>query len=298
MGRLGPGQEGLNDDMWRIVFLAILLCAIGVAAALTYGARRWDAGVHEIYARLDAARLRPDPAVYHVQELDGLPAPVQAYFRSALNDGQPIIAAVSMEQTGTMNMSQVAEKWRPFTAAERVVTRRPGFDWEAHIKMMPGVSVAVRDAYVSGEGLLHASLFGLFSLANARGTSAVNEGELIRYFAETAWYPTALLPSQGVSWEAVDDTSARATIKDGEITVTMLFRFNDESLIDSVRVETRPRTVGDEAVPTPWEGHWSEYALRDGMHIPLAGEAAWMTPAGAKPYWRGRITNLRYEYAR
>ena len=283
--------------MWRIVFLGILLIALGVAGALTYGARRWDAGVHELYARLDAGRIPHDPVIYHARELEGLPAPVQAYFRAALNDGQPIIAGVSMEHTGTMNMSTVAEKWRPFTASERVITRRPGLDWEAHIKMMPGVSVAVRDAYVSGEGILHATLFGLFSLANTRDTPAVNEGELIRYFAEGAWYPTALLPSQGVSWEAVDDTSAKAKMTDGKITVTMLFRFNDEALIDSVRVEARGRAVGDEVVPTPWEGHWSEYAVHDGMHVPLAGEAAWITPTGAKPYWRGQVTNLRYKYA-
>ena len=38
----------------------------------------------------------------------------------------------------------------------------------------------------------------------------VAQGELMRFFAEAAWYPTALLPSQGVRWQAVDDTSARA----------------------------------------------------------------------------------------
>ncbi|MDI1259506.1 T6SS effector amidase Tae4 family protein [Aquabacterium sp.] len=33
----------------------------------------------------------------------------------------------------------------------------------------------------------------------------------MRYFAEMAWYPTALLPSQGLRREAVDDRSANAT---------------------------------------------------------------------------------------
>jgi len=43
----------------------------------------------------------------------------------------------------------------------------------------------------------HASLFGLISLANWRGTPEVAQGELMRFLAEAAWDPTALLPSQG-----------------------------------------------------------------------------------------------------
>jgi len=33
------------------------------------------------------------------------------------------------------------------------------------------------------------------------------------------------------------------------------------------------------------------------MHVPLDGEVAWLLPKGAKPYWRGRITKLSYEFA-
>src|SRR3712207_6139748 len=68
--------------------------------------------------------------------------------------------------------------------------------------VMPGLPVRVHDAYVAGEGILHASLLGLFPVVDMRGTSDVAEGELMRFFAEAAWYPTALLPSQGVRWEA------------------------------------------------------------------------------------------------
>jgi hypothetical protein len=164
--------------------------------------------------------------------------------------------------------------------------------------MMPGLTVRAYDAYVAGEGILHASLFGVVSLVNLRGTPEMAQGELMRFFAEAPWYPTALLPSQGVQWEAVDDTSAKATLKDSATTLTMLFRFNENGLIESVRAEARGRTVSGAVIPTPWEGQWSNYELRDGMRIPIEGEVAWMLPEGPKPYWRGRITNVIYEWAR
>lgn len=62
---------------------------------------------------------------------------------------------------------------------------------------MSGLSVQVQDAYATGEGILHATLLGLFSLADMRGGGNLAEGELMGFFAEAAWYPMALLPTQG-----------------------------------------------------------------------------------------------------
>jgi hypothetical protein len=49
---------------------------------------------------------------------------------------------------------------------------------------MPGLPVLGHDAYIAGEGILHAALFGLISLANLRGTGDIATGELMRFVAE------------------------------------------------------------------------------------------------------------------
>ncbi len=155
----------------------------------------------------------------------------------------------------------------------------------------------MHDAYVAGDGILHASLLGLFPVVDMRGTGDVAEGELMRFFAEAAWYPTALLPSQGVRWEALDDRSANATLTDGDVSVTMLFTFNDQGLIEAVRTEARGRAVGAKVVPTPWQGRFWNYEESGGLRVPLDDEVAWLLPEGAKPYWRGRITEIHYDFA-
>ena len=182
-----------------------------------------ESGTRELRDRLEAARLPIEPKFFDKVELNAVPPPAQRYFRAVLKDGQPIVAAVSVEHTGTFNMGEAADQWKPFTSTQRVVTRRPGFDWDGRVAMMPGLPVRVHDAYVAGEGILHAAVLGLVSMVNLRGTGEVAQGELMRFFTETAWYPTALLPSQGVLWDAVDDHSARATLKDGDLTLTLLF---------------------------------------------------------------------------
>jgi hypothetical protein len=294
---LNDSAESGHDMWWKLLlFIAIGLMAL-MAIALVYGAYRWRAVTYERQTTLEAARLPISPTRYDARALHGLPAPVQRYFRTVLEDGQPMISAVRVKHTGTFNMSDTGQHWRPFTSTQRVTTKRPGFVWDGRIVLMPGITVRVHDAYVAGEGLLQATLFGLVSLVHLHSTPEVAQGELMRFVAEAAWYPTALLPSQGVHWDAVDETSARATLQDGDTTVTLLFRFADNGLIATVRAEARGRTVAGTVIPTPWEGRWSTYERRDGMRIPLQGEVAWLLPEGPCPYWRGRVTRLRYEFA-
>jgi hypothetical protein len=101
-----------------------------------------------------------------------------------------------------------------------------------------------------------------------------------------------------VRWQAVDEQSANATLADGPLSLTLLFRFDDAGLIESVLAKARARTVGKTIAMTPWEGRWSNYQTHDGMRVPFSGEVAWITPDGRKPYWRGTITALRYEYVK
>lgn len=284
--------------MWKVVILIIIgLVIVVIAVALVYGSVRWQSATQKMHRKLEAARLPITAKTYNAQELTGLPAPVQRYFRAALRDGQPMISALSLEHAGLFNMSETGEQWRPFISSQRVITKRPGFNWEGRISIIPGLKVWVHDAYIAGEGILHATLLGLFSLVNLRGTPEMAEGELMRFFAEAAWYPTTLLPSQGVQWEAVDDVSARATLEDKGIVLSMIFYFNAEGLIESVRADARGRTVGGAVIPTPWEGRYRDYQSREGMLIPVEGEVAWILPEGRKPYWRGRISGVEYEFA-
>lgn len=291
----------MSGLLWLLVGLAVLACS--AILLTTLGERRWARQVAPLHASLEAGRLDVQPAAstlptrYDARDLEGLPAPVQRYFRAVLKDGQPLITAVTLDMTGTFNLSPTAEQWKPFTSRQRVIARRPGFLWDARIAMLPGVNVRVVDSYIAGKGLLQAAILGLFTMADIQGEAEIARGEFMRWFAEVAWYPTALLPSQGVRWEAVDDRSAKATVSDGPLTLTLLFRFNEAGLIDSFRADARGSQVGGEWVMAPWEGVWSNYQWVDGVQVPFTGEVAWMRPEGRKPYFVGTVQALAFEFA-
>ena len=277
--------------------MVLALVAVLLGGTLLYGAYRWNNETQRLRARLNAARVPIRPQTVDFRELEGLPAPVQRYFRAVLEDGQPMATGVRVRYEGTFNMGDTTDQWKPFTSDQKVVTQRPGFDWDARIAMMPGLPVRAHDSYVAGEGTLHASLLGLFTVADQRGTDDMAEGELMRFFAEAAWYPTALLPSQGVRWVAVDESSAHATLTDGDISITMLFTFDEQGLIETARAESRGRMVDGNGVPMPWRCRFWSYQERGGMLVPIDGEVAWLPPEGEKPYFRGRITEIYYEFA-
>lgn len=138
-------------------------------------------------------------------------------------------------------------------------------------------------------------LGSLDTLVHAEGTPEIAAGALHRYLAEAAWCPTALLPSAGVVWTPLDDSSARAALTVAATTVWLDFRFGQDGLVASVLTPERARDVGGRAVPTPWQGRWADYAERGGMRVPLSGEVEWLLPEGAQPYWRGRVEDVAYE---
>ena len=280
---------------WLALALAVL--AIGVFGLAAYGRSRWIASTRALIGELEATRLPAPAPRYDARELEGLPAPVQRYFRAALKDEQPIITAATIELRGSFNLSATGERWKPFTSMQRAVIHRPGFVWDGHVALAPGVSVHVHDAYIAGVGILKPSLMGLIALADVHGAGEIARDELMRYFAEAAWYPTALLPSQGVRWEAVDEHSAKATLTDAALSVTMLVAFDSAGMIESARFEARGATVGKHTVPTPWEGRWSDYQERQGMRLPMIGEAAWLPASGRKLYFRGAVTSLVHEFS-
>lgn len=280
---------------WKVFAVALIVVIVVAVGVLIYGARQWKSDVTTLRTAIEAGRSPHIQVTYDPSELHELPTPVERYFRTVLKEGQPLVTGATIVHNGTFNMGQTEERWRPFNSTQYVITRPPGFVWDARISMAPGMKANVVDAYVGGEGLLIGRILGLFTVVEPQRTPELSQGELMRYFAEGAWYPTALLPSQGVVWEAVDDTHAIATLADGKTTASLKFEFNDEGLISSVRSDGRYRDIDGVQVATPWEGHFWDYEWRGGMLIPLEGEVGWLIDNSYKPYWRGRIEQIEYD---
>jgi hypothetical protein len=277
--------------------LALLGAGVGGgAAAAAVGSVAWQRGTARLVERLDAVPTQGGPTTYSPDELQGLPAPVARFFGFALTPGQPLIRSARIEHRGDFRMALDAS-WEPFASVQHFTVHRPGFVWDARIRMAPLVDVRVRDSYVDGHGGMLARALGVITVVDQSATPHIDAGSLHRYLLESAWFPTALLPSQGVRWEAIDDRSARATLTDAGISVSMDAHFGERGEIVRVEAE-RLRDVDGAGVPTPFVARVGRYERIDGMMIPTQGAVEWILPEGVWQFWRGRIASARYEFVR
>lgn len=267
----------------------------GTVALIRHGMQRNVVHAGALRRRLDAERRPRSRAKVSFHDIGDLPQVVQRYLRKVLKEGQAVVNGAHIQHSGSFRMTLESEHWWPFISDQVITTEPPGFDWHARIKLAPGLDVHVHDAYIAGLGILDARLMGLFPVARQQDSNELAAGELMRFLAEAVWYPTALLPSQGVQWRAIDARSALAMLNDGHASVTLCFRFDEDGLISSVHARARGCSVGGRVVPTPWQGRFRDYRVFNGMLLPSEGDVGWILNRNEKTYWRGRITSIRHE---
>jgi hypothetical protein len=269
---------------------------VGVVVLLGVGRVRDRRETTRRVAELRAAA--EDRPIRRVTDEDfrGLPDPVRRYLRNAIPEGRPYVDAVRLEQEGTLRLGGHSSPWKSFDATQWITVAPPGFLWRAAVRVAPLTSATVRDLYRDGSGSARVSLFGLVPLGRADPAPELNEAELMRYLAEAVWCPTALLPAEGVEWDAIDDRSARATLEHGGATASLVFHFAHGE-VTRVHAEGRYRRVDGDFVPTPWTGRWRDYQRRGGVLVPTAGEVVWHLPDGDLTAWRGRVTDIEHRPA-
>lgn len=285
--------------MWiRLVLLGIGLLVTALLLARWWGTQRWQQASAQLLAQLQATATSPTGS-YSATELAALPPPVARYFRLVLPDRQPLIRQARIHWRGEFNLGQPGnDQWRPFTATQVFVPAAPGFVWDARIRQAPGLQVFVRDCFWQGKGSMYGTVWGVWPVVDAHDKPTLDEGALQRYLGETVWLPTALLPSQGVQWTALDDTRAQATLNSGTHRITLEFRFGADGLISSIFTPTR--YYDDGRTPPqllPWQARILRYEKHHGLLVPAEAVVEWLFPHLPFAYWRGQPLKIQYETA-
>ena len=116
-----------------------------------------------------------------------------------------------------------------------------------------------RDRYDNGTGHMLIKLLSLFTVADVR-CPEIDISALIIFFNDMAMWPTAFL-DRSLTWEAIDATSARATLRLFGRQASAILHFNERAeLIDFVTEERyryirAPRAAAllyklDQGIPT------------------------------------------------
>ncbi|HUF36837.1 MAG TPA: DUF6544 family protein [Gemmatimonadales bacterium] len=277
------------------------LAAVSGFLAAGAGSRRWRAATRRLVADLDRAAREPSMRTVSFDALAPLPDPVRGYFEQVLRDGQRPLRGARVLQRGTFRSRKTDPDpeagWSPLSATQRFTAEPPGFVWDARIRVAPLVSVRVRDGYVAGRACMRGAVAGLLPIVDAADDTGLRAGALMRYLAEAVWFPTALLPGRGVTWAAMDERHARATLADAGTTAALEFEFGTGGEIVAVYAPERPRAVPGRTgayVMAPWGGRYGGYQEHGGMLVPTTAEVYWVLHGREQSYYRGR--NVAFEY--
>jgi hypothetical protein len=163
----------------------------------------------------------------------GLPDPARRYFLHAIRPGTKLARLVVLEMGGSMRL-QPDGAWLPMKARQ-VLASPHGFVWEATVHQ--GLLwFSGTDHYAASSGETRFWLCGLIPMVRASG-SDVSRSARGRLAGEAIWNPAALLPQRDVSWEQVDEHTARATLAiDGE-SIPLVLTVEPNGRLRSVQLE-------------------------------------------------------------
>lgn len=238
---------------------------------------------------------RPSNEVISEKEFSQLPAIVQKWIRRSGVPGKPDVFFVRLKQTGEMR-TEPDGRWMNFSAVQYFDVKNPAFNWSTDVQMMPLVHLAGRDKLKDGQGEMIIKLFSLFNVVDEANNEKINSGTMIRFLGEICWFPSAAL-NEYISWEEIDELSAKATlVMDGE-NISGIFRFSEEGDFRSFEAE-RYYGGGQDAALHRWMVEAIGYQTFDGYRIPNKLTVTWKLPEGDFTWLNLEITDLdvnRYE---
>lgn len=155
----------------------------------------------------------------------------------------------------------------------------PAFVWHATITWAPGIWLETYDYYVDRKAGMNLNLFSVFPLDNAQ-TDEMKGSALFRYLTRTPLFPTILGSSPFIDWENVDDSMAKAIIKDKDTSIEAIVRFDSTGRIESI--ESCQKTIPETGRPVPghFASRFSSYAIVGGCQIPMQITSEIILPEG------------------
>ncbi|MDC7235512.1 MAG: hypothetical protein PQJ58_19945 [Spirochaetales bacterium] len=221
--------------------------------------------------------------IYREDQIEGLPVPVQRYFRNVLTDGQPYISSVYLKHDGQFKTA-LDKEWINIEGEQHFTTDEPGFLWNGKTALF-----TVQDMYIAGKGHIRVSLLNIIKVLDGKGPE-YDQGELLRWLGESVWFPTNLLPSSRLQWTAIDDNMAKLSFSYNDQILSYKVSFNGKGEI--VQLETS-RYMSRENQEI-WIGRLSKYEEINGMKIPMEIEALWKLTDGEHSYARFNVNRIHH----
>lgn len=266
-----------------VVLMAIFLTVSSIAKYVFN--QKVEKEIEELFSK-----VKNKGEIVTKEDISELPQNVKKWLEYTGIIGKEKIVSVHVKQKADMRLDK-DKPWMPVEAEQYFITDEPGFIWKANIKAAPLFHISGRDKYENGKGNMLIKILSLFTVADSKGKE-IDQGTLLRYLAETMWFPTAAL-NEYITWEEVDQYNAKVTMTYDEITASGIFTFNDKGQVINFEAERYGEFNGEIRLET-WAIPVRNYKEFEGIRIPTKGDVTWKLDTGDFNWFNFEVTEIEY----
>jgi len=279
--------RGRGKLVWLAGILILLIAAILIWFSVPYSPMMTE---FEQLKTKQNANLPDSNQVFTAEDIAGLPLPLQRYFEYCGFLGKPKMPNMKIEHNNVdfiLNSKKLKIQCTQYNSAlkpERIALIK------THLYGIPFEGL---DAYQNGIGSMKGVFAKNITLFNQKG-AAMNQSSLVNCLAESLLVPEMALQNF-MTWETINDHQVRGTISYYGLSVTGIFSFDKNGLLEQFTTEDRVYvdTAGNEK-RIKWSAVCDNYREINGIKQPKTLKAIWHLPEGDLVYFDGNDTVIQY----
>ena len=274
-----------HDAKYGTLVNVIILLAV----LISYHQQRFNARIRSETKTLLASQINTSGTTVSPESIEHLPAPVQKWLIKSGVIGMVKANIVHLKQKGTMRQKPEG-KWLPMEAEQYITANLPGFIWNGTMGNS-FITINGRDKYINGKGNMLIKVMSTIPIGNSSGEE-IDQGAMMRFLAEVAWVPSAAL-NDYIHWTYINDTIARATMTNGNRTVSGTFYFDYEGDIVGFEGKRYGNFNGHFSLET-WFVRILEHKEFNGIRIGNKCEVTWKLKQGDFTWLQLEVTDISY----
>jgi len=226
------------------------------------------------------------------EDIAGLPIPVQKYFISCGYIGTPKMSYMSAEFHDANFVTDPHQPALKIDYTQYDFVKEPvrlAFIDSSRL----GIPFQGADCYLNGVGSMQGVIAKTITLFNQKGPE-MDKASLVTILSECLIVPNVALQKY-ITWQAIDETHAQATIAYYGISASGIFTFSGDGEMRSFTTEDRVAVdFNGNKRKIRWSAICDDYRDNNGIRQPTTLQAIWHYPEGDVTYFNGENAQIEF----